>query len=118
MQEPFVGVGAEQVGNRDGRPDTRLAQCDIGDLRRDSQAGFDAKAIGKEAEQSLAVRILKAGVLLAPAIELQAPAHDLPTNPALLSRSPTLILSHAAYNNSSERRLSEAAGETVTAPAR
>jgi len=36
----------------------------------------------------------------------------------LLSRSPTLILSHAAYNNSSERRLSEAAGETVTAPAR
>ena len=77
MKEPLVGLGAEHVRNRAGRRQMRLAQADVCDLRRNDGTRFDTKPIGKEAEQPIALRLIEARVLHAPAVEFQAGTHEI-----------------------------------------
>ena len=77
MQEPFVRIVREHAGERAGCRHAGCAQADVRHLRRRDEAGLDAEAIGKEAEQPLPLGLVEARVLHTPAIELQAAVHGM-----------------------------------------
>jgi hypothetical protein len=53
VQAPLARIGREQPSDRAGRGYARWTEADIRQSRCGDESGFDAKAIGQEAEQQI-----------------------------------------------------------------
>ena len=76
VQKPLVGLLRHDAGERGGGADARRAQRDVGGLRGRREAGLYAEDGGDKVEQMLALDVVKARVLEAPAVKFQPRSHD------------------------------------------
>ena len=78
MEEPFVGILAQNAGERRWGRDAGRAQCDVGKLRWGAErARLGAELLGDEAEHTRALGLIEALALMAPAAEFELTMHDV-----------------------------------------